>query len=72
MNQAIFTDLSNAFSERVKKYRRAENVESLTGLMPCFYVTGHDAVTMPDLKVHFKGGAEMALLQENFSYSHQG
>ncbi|KAI3450757.1 hypothetical protein Pfo_007422 [Paulownia fortunei] len=69
MNQAVFNVVADAFSEQVKEYKRAENVESLTGLRPCFDVTGHKAVKMPELKLHFKGGAEMALPLENYFFA---
>ncbi|KAK4409114.1 Aspartyl protease family protein 2 [Sesamum angolense] len=69
MNQAVFDMVSNAFSEQVKEYKRAETMESQTGLRPCFDVTGHDAVKMPALTLHFKGGAEMALPLENYFFA---
>ncbi|KAK6163626.1 hypothetical protein DH2020_000490 [Rehmannia glutinosa] len=68
MNKAVFNVVANAFSEQVKDYKRDENVESLTGLRPCFDVTGEKTVKMPELELHFKGGAKMALPLENYFF----
>lgn len=69
MNQAVFTAVANAFSLQVKQYKRADAVEAQTGLKPCFDVTGNDTLTMPDLKLHFKGGSEMALPLANYFFA---
>ncbi|EYU26753.1 hypothetical protein MIMGU_mgv1a026671mg [Erythranthe guttata] len=66
MNQAVFDLVADAFSDQVKDYTSAEDVEAVTGLRPCFDVAGHVTVKMPELKLHFKGGAEMALPLENY------
>ncbi|KAL2511028.1 Eukaryotic aspartyl protease family protein [Abeliophyllum distichum] len=69
MNQAVFDLVTNTFVEQLKGYERARNVESLTGSMPCFDISRHKTVAMPELKLHFKGGAEMALPLENYFIS---
>lgn len=68
MNKAVFNVVADAFSEQVKGYKRAESVESLTGLRPCFDITGYKDVRIPELKLHFKGGAEMELPLENYFF----
>ncbi|KAL3828609.1 hypothetical protein ACJIZ3_017411 [Penstemon smallii] len=68
MNRAVFNAVADAFAEQVKEYGRAKIVETLTGLRPCFDVTGNKVVRMPELKLHFKGGAEMALPLENYFF----
>ncbi|KAL8496295.1 hypothetical protein ACS0TY_020130 [Phlomoides rotata] len=68
MNKAVFNAVADAFSEQVREYKRAENVESLTGLRPCFDITGYKDVRIPELKLYFKGGAEMALPLENYFF----
>ncbi|KAJ0084501.1 hypothetical protein Patl1_30327 [Pistacia atlantica] len=57
-------------SQLVKKmnFSRALGVEVLTGLSPCFNVSsGTTRLKFPKLKLHFKGGAEMAVPQENYA-----
>ncbi|XP_073156701.1 probable aspartyl protease At4g16563 [Henckelia pumila] len=68
MNPAAFKAVTNSFAEQVKGYKRAKDVENLTGLRPCFDVTGHEAIKFPELKLHFKGGAEMGLPLENYFF----
>lgn len=66
MNPAVFKLVMNAFVEQVKDYRRAENVERQTGLRPCFNILRQKTVQLPELRLHFKGGAEMELPLENY------
>ncbi|XP_031287785.1 probable aspartyl protease At4g16563 [Pistacia vera] len=57
-------------SQLVKKmnFSRALGVEVLTGLSPCFNVSsGTTRLKFPKLKLHFKGGAEMAVPPENYA-----
>lgn len=68
MNKAVFKAVADVFSEQVREYKRAENVELLTGLRPCFDITGYKDVKIPELKLHFKGGAEMVLPLENYFF----
>ncbi|XP_073286634.1 probable aspartyl protease At4g16563 [Primulina huaijiensis] len=68
MNPAAFKAVTDSFAEQVKDYKRAKNVENSTGLRPCFDVTGHEAIKFPELKLHFKGGAEMGLPSENYFF----
>ncbi|KAL2518444.1 Eukaryotic aspartyl protease family protein [Abeliophyllum distichum] len=69
MNPAVFKLVMNAFVEQVKKYERAENIEKQTGLKPCFDISGHKTVEIPQLRLHFKGGAEMELPLENYFFT---
>ncbi|GMI81658.1 hypothetical protein like AT3G52500 [Hibiscus trionum] len=67
MAREIFVPLALEFVKQVKNYSRARDVEVLTGLMPCFNVSdGGKPVEFPELRFHFKGGAEMALPLENY------
>ncbi|KAG8387446.1 hypothetical protein BUALT_Bualt02G0022200 [Buddleja alternifolia] len=69
MNREVFDLIADAFSEQVKEYERAKSVESLTGLRPCFDVSGRGDFEMPEMKLHFKGGAEMAIPLENYFFA---
>lgn len=51
---------------QAKHYPRAKNIESITGLTPCFNLSGHQNVLLPEMKFHFKGGAEMKLPLPNY------
>ncbi|XP_060169910.1 probable aspartyl protease At4g16563 [Lycium barbarum] len=66
MNHDVFQPLLDAFVKQVKGISRAENIERLTGLRPCFNGSGHKTVSLPEMKFHFKGGSEMALPLANY------
>ncbi|KAL3530335.1 hypothetical protein ACH5RR_009657 [Cinchona calisaya] len=68
MNSPVFELVADEFINQVKNvYKRAENIESLTGLRPCFKLSGHDdSIKLPELIFSFKGGAEMKLPLANY------
>ncbi|XVE59632.1 hypothetical protein DITRI_Ditri05aG0061600 [Diplodiscus trichospermus] len=67
MAREIFEPVAGEFVKQVKNYSRARDVEVLTGLRPCFHVkVGEKPVEFPELKLHLKGGAEMALPMGNY------
>lgn len=67
MAREIFEPLAAEFVKQVKNYSRARDVEVLTGLRPCFDVKDMGkAVELPELRLHFKGGAGIALPLENY------
>ncbi|KAE8682460.1 hypothetical protein F3Y22_tig00111238pilonHSYRG00044 [Hibiscus syriacus] len=67
MAREIFVPVATEFVKQVKNYSRARDVEVFTGLRPCFNVSsGEKQVEFPELRFHFKGGAEMALPLENY------
>ncbi|XP_009800751.1 putative aspartyl protease At4g16563 [Nicotiana tabacum] len=66
MNRGVFEPLLNAFVNQVKGISRTEGIEKLTGLRPCFNISSHKTVFLPELKFHFKGGLEMALPLANY------
>ncbi|MBA0564943.1 hypothetical protein Golob_009849 [Gossypium lobatum] len=67
MAREIFEPLAVEFVKQVKNYSRARDVEVLTGLRPCFDVKDMGKpVELPELRLHFKGGAEIALPLENY------
>lgn len=66
MSSEAFELLSNEFVSQVKNYKRDLLVENLTGLKPCFNVSGAKTVDLPQLTLHFKGGADVELPLENY------
>ncbi|KAJ9188625.1 hypothetical protein P3X46_000005 [Hevea brasiliensis] len=66
MSHEGYEALSNEFISQMKNYERAETVEDLSGLKPCFNVSGVMKVEFPELKLHFKGGTEVLLPVENY------
>ncbi|KAK3032761.1 hypothetical protein RJ639_034910 [Escallonia herrerae] len=62
----VFEPLMTSFINQVKDYKRVESVESQTGLRPCFNVSGHKTVSLPEISFHFKGGAKVALPLANY------
>lgn len=66
LSSPIFELVNNEIVSQVKQYKRAEKIESLTGLRPCFNLSGHQDVVLPEVKLHLKGGADMALPLPNY------
>ncbi|EEF38595.1 probable aspartyl protease At4g16563 [Ricinus communis] len=66
MSTEAFEILSNEFISQVKNYERALMVEALSGLKPCFNVSGAKELELPQLRLHFKGGADVELPLENY------
>ncbi|CAN4119165.1 unnamed protein product [Withania somnifera] len=66
LNHGVFEPVMNAFVNQVKVFPRTEKIERLTNLRPCFNVSGHKTVSLPQLKFHFRGGSEMALPLANY------
>lgn len=66
MARELFEPVASELEKQVKGYARSYVVEALTGLRPCYNVTGVKTLSLPDLVFHFKGAADMALPLENF------
>ncbi|XP_057966674.1 probable aspartyl protease At4g16563 [Malania oleifera] len=66
MAPEVFRLVAGEFMKRVRYYRRARETEALTGLRPCFNVSGVETVSFPELSFHFKGGAHMRLPPANY------
>lgn len=69
MAPELFQPLADEFVSQMVKNRnhtRALDVEALTGLRPCFDVPEEKSESFPELKLHFKGGAEVKLPVENY------
>ncbi|KAF8403356.1 hypothetical protein HHK36_011458 [Tetracentron sinense] len=61
----IFELVVQEFEKQVT-YHRAADVETGTGLRPCFHVSGDKTISLPELVLHFKGAAKMALPLANY------
>ncbi|KAJ3681541.1 hypothetical protein LUZ60_016030 [Juncus effusus] len=68
MEPNSFKLLETEFTSQVgTRYNRSFNIESHTGLKPCFILPSKSSkITVPDLVFHFKGGTEMRLPLENY------
>lgn len=68
MEKPVFEPVAHAFAKQMANFPRAADVESQSGLSPCFNVSGvkAEAVKFPELAFHFKGGAKLELPVENY------
>ncbi|KAK3205625.1 hypothetical protein Dsin_019671 [Dipteronia sinensis] len=67
MTRHVFEPLINELVGQVKNYSRDVDAEAKTGLSPCFDISGVKTVSgFPELKFHFKGGADMLIPVENY------
>uniref|UniRef100_A0A7N0UQM3 Peptidase A1 domain-containing protein n=1 Tax=Kalanchoe fedtschenkoi TaxID=63787 RepID=A0A7N0UQM3_KALFE len=61
----VFAAVSTELVTQATYVRDAE-MESRTGLTPCFNVSGIQTVSFPEMSLYFKGGAKMALPLANY------
>ncbi|KAM3398823.1 hypothetical protein P3S68_002339 [Capsicum galapagoense] len=66
LNHGVFEPVMHAFVKQIKGLSRIEKIERLTNLRPCYNVSRHKSVSLPELKLYFKGGLEMALPLGNY------
>ncbi|XP_077230914.1 eukaryotic aspartyl protease family protein [Tasmannia lanceolata] len=62
----VFEQVAREFEMQVRHYKRAYDVETKTGLRPCFNISAEKSVSLPELSFHFKGGAIMSLPLANY------
>ncbi|OMO68511.1 Peptidase A1 [Corchorus olitorius] len=66
MERPVYEPVAKEFEKQMGNYSRAKDVESKSGLGPCFNISGHKSVNVPELIFKFKGGAKMALPLANY------
>ncbi|XWS56056.1 hypothetical protein CRYUN_Cryun09bG0054000 [Craigia yunnanensis] len=66
MERPVFELVSKEFEKQMGNYSRAREVETLSGLAPCFNISGYKSIKISELIFHFKGGAKMVLPLANY------
>ncbi|XVE75879.1 hypothetical protein DITRI_Ditri12bG0127200 [Diplodiscus trichospermus] len=66
MERQVFELVSKEFEKQMGNYSRAREVENISGLAPCFNISGYNSIKVPELIFVFKGGAKMALPLANY------
>ncbi|KAJ6756126.1 hypothetical protein OIU79_028525 [Salix purpurea] len=73
MEKPVYELVAKEFEKQMAHYTVATEIQNLTGLRPCFNISGEKSVSVPDLIFQFKGGAKMALpLSNYFSFIDSG
>ncbi|CAI9265261.1 unnamed protein product [Lactuca saligna] len=68
MDNVPYDLVAREFENQMSEYKRAVDVESETGLRPCFDVAGKSA-ELPEFTFHFVGGAKLSLpVADYFSF----
>ncbi|KAI3794806.1 hypothetical protein L1987_37445 [Smallanthus sonchifolius] len=60
MDNHVHDLVAKEFESQISNYKRAADVENITGLRPCFNISGKP-IEFPELMFHFKGGAKLSL-----------
>lgn len=66
LEKPVFEAVAQEFEKQLANLTRAADVESLTGLRPCFDISKDKSVEFPELIFQFKGGAKLALPLNNY------
>ncbi|KAF9597760.1 hypothetical protein IFM89_021514 [Coptis chinensis] len=66
MEGHVFEPVAAELEKQTAHYKRLTDVENVTGLRPCYDISGGKPVSFPKLVFHFKGGADMELPVTNY------
>ncbi|GMH23152.1 hypothetical protein Nepgr_024995 [Nepenthes gracilis] len=66
LERTIRDPVAREIETQMAGYKRAADVEELSGLQPCFYLSGQKVVRFPELVFQFKGGAKLELPLANY------
>ncbi|XP_034694603.1 probable aspartyl protease At4g16563 [Vitis riparia] len=66
MTLPVFKIVTNELKKQMFKYRRSLELETQTGVTPCYNFTGHKSIKIPDLIYQFRGGANMVVPGMNY------
>ncbi|CAH8362610.1 unnamed protein product [Eruca vesicaria subsp. sativa] len=66
MERPVFELVAEEFAAQMSNYSREVKLEKITGLGPCFSISGKGSMTVPELTFEFKGGAKMELPLSNY------
>lgn len=66
MESRVFELVAREVEKQTAHYKRAKDVEALTGLRPCYDISSEKSLAFPKLIFHFKGGADMELPLANY------
>lgn len=66
MENPVYELVAKEFEKQMANYSVATEIQNLTGLRPCYNISGEESVSVPDLIFQFKGGAKMALPLTNY------
>ncbi|GLT94779.1 hypothetical protein SLE2022_125020 [Rubroshorea leprosula] len=66
MEKPVFEPVAQELEKQMANYSRAAAIEKLSGLRPCFNISGKESGPIPELIFQFKGGAKMTLPLENY------
>ncbi|KAM1293826.1 hypothetical protein ACFX2H_013829 [Malus domestica] len=66
MEKPVFEAVAQEFESQMANYTRAKDLETKTGLRPCFDISKEEKLEFPELVFQFKGGAKMELPLTNY------
>ncbi|KAF5179559.1 Aspartyl protease family protein [Thalictrum thalictroides] len=66
MEGRVFKIFASEVESQMTHFKKATDIEAITGLRPCYDISGEKSVTFPKLVLHFKGGADMEIPLSNY------